>query len=100
MAGTIFLPDGRDWDVRSGIFFWALDTLAEQVQDQDLASWLRELSENNVGLLDVKQLSKAQQQDFAISAQRLPSLARTALPEAGESFYDRMEELAALVAES
>ncbi|GAA3619933.1 hypothetical protein GCM10022223_41000 [Kineosporia mesophila] len=100
MAGTIFLPDGRGWDARSGIFFWTLDTLAEQVQDPDLATWLQELSENNVGLLDVKQLSEAQQQDFVIAARKLPALARTVLPEAGESFYSQMEELAALLAET
>ena len=81
MAGTVFTADGRDWGISSGIFYWVIDALAEQVRDPDLADRLREISEYNLGSLSLAKFPEAQQQELASAIRGLPDTARRELPE-------------------
>ncbi len=87
MAGDIYLADGRSWGARSSVFYWAIETLSEQVNDPELAAQLREISDENLGLLDVADLSPARQQDFIAAVRRLPDIARATLPQSDGRVY-------------
>lgn len=99
MAGDIVLPDGRAWLASSWNFYWVVETLAEEVPDEDLAAYLREISEEHVGILDLGALSDTQQQEIRTAAARLPEIARTTWnqPEENEPRISLIEELVTLL---
>lgn len=81
----------------SSIFYWVVDQLAEQVSEQGLADRLREVSAENLGWLALEDFAPAQQQELRQLLARLPSLARSRLPE-GEGkdrVLEQLEQLAA-----
>jgi hypothetical protein len=98
MAGMVFTADGRDWGSSSGIFYWVIDTLVEQVHDPDLAAQLREISEYNLGSLSLATLTEAQQHDLSSAIRALPDVARRELPQSSgrEAVITHISELAAL----
>ncbi len=84
MAGIVLAPDGRDWGVSSSVFYWAIDALSTRVQNPDLAAQLREISEYNLGSLNVGNLPDSQQQDLTTAVRKLPGVARAELPASSE----------------
>lgn len=96
MAGTVFLPGDRAWDVSSWDFYWAVETLAAHVRSEALAAHLNEISEYHLGILDVEKLPENQRQDLALTATRLPQMARAVMTD--DARIERIEELAALFA--
>ncbi len=102
MGGIGFAAGGQAWSVSSSIFYWAIDVLAEQVQDQVLAEQLREISTENLGSMDVEELPAEHLRDLSVTAARLPALARTTLPESDqrEVIIRQIEELADLLTRS
>jgi hypothetical protein len=84
MAGIVLTTDGRDWGVSSSAFYWAIDALAARVQNPDLATRLREISEYNLGSLNVGSLPDAEQHDLATAVRELPTIARAELPASSE----------------
>ena len=98
MAGIVFTADGRDWGISSGIFYWVIDTLADQVRDPQLAARLREISEYNLGSLNLGQLPEAEQAELAAAIRALPDIARRDLPESSgrEAVIAQINTLAAL----
>jgi hypothetical protein len=76
----VFPAAGLSWGMSSGIFYWVIDTLADQVIDPALAARLREISEYNLGSLNVTSFSQAHQQELAAAIRSLPGIARRGLP--------------------
>lgn len=99
MAGMIFAPDGRDWGVSSAVFYWVVDALAARVQNTELAERLREISQYNLGSLNVGTLPDAEQQDLVTAVRGLPSIAQAELPESSEraAVLTQIGELVALL---
>ena len=102
MAGIVLAPDGRDWGVSSSVFYWAVNSLAARVQNPDLAARLREISEYNLGSLNVGNLPDAEQHDLTSAVRELPAIARAELPASSEreAVVTQIGELAALFAAS
>lgn len=101
MAGVVFLPGGRDWSASSSVFYWALDALAACAEDADLVRTLREISDHNLGALDVEDLPAPQRAELTGLLQRLPAIGRTQLPETGAKagVVAQLVELAVLCGE-
>jgi hypothetical protein len=83
MAGLVLAPDGRDWGVSFSVFYWTVDALAAGFRPPDLAARLREISQYNLGSLNVGSLPDAQQHDLTIAVRDLPNIARNAIENAG-----------------
>ncbi len=100
MGGIVFVTDERRWSVSTSVFYWAIDALADLVQNQGLAAQLREVSEENLGSIDVEELSEVDRRDLGGAANRLPDVARATLPrsEEREVVIGQIERLAALLA--
>jgi hypothetical protein len=98
MAGTVFTADGRDWGISSAIFYWVIDALVDLVHSPDLAARLREISEYNLGSLDLGRLSEAEQAELAAAIRALPGVARRDLPESSgrDAVIAQITDLAAL----
>lgn len=98
MAGIVFISDGRNWSASSSVFYWAVDALAERARDDDLAERLREISEHNLGSLDLNHLSQDQRVELTALVRDLPAVARADLPESSEreAVIGRINELAGL----
>ena len=101
MAGGIRIrEDGRFWTIRSSIFSWIVDQLAEEVADADLAAELRQISEQNLGSLDVDRgHTPGQRQELRSALARLPQIGEAQLPETDgkAAVLAHLRELAALV---
>jgi len=102
MAGIVLAPDGRDWGVSSSVFYWAINALATRVRNPDLATRLREISEYNLGSLNVGSLPDTEQQDLTNAVRELPAIARAELPESSEreAIIIQISELARIFAHS
>jgi|SRR3954471_8412911 hypothetical protein len=102
MAGLVLAPDGRHWGVSSSVFYWTVDALAARVQTPDLAARLREISQHNLGSLNVGSLPDDQQHDLTIAVRDLPNIARAELPASPEreAVIAQIDGLAALLAHS
>jgi len=100
MAGIVFTADGRDWANSSGVFYWVIDALADRVQDAGLAGRLREISEYNLGSLNLGQLPVAEQAELVTAIRTLPDHARRDLPESSgrDAVIAQIADLAALFA--
>jgi hypothetical protein len=98
MAGTVFLPDGRDWNASSSVFYWMVDRLA-QAASEPLAGALREVSVNNLGCLDLEDLPADQLAELTELVRDLPAVARLELPDTAdrEVIAGQLAELAGLV---
>lgn len=98
MAGTAKL--GRhSWSTSSHVFYWVVDTLAEQATDAGLVDYLRGISTDNVGWLDADEVSPLAREELMVLVGRLPVLARELLPDSGEgrtAVIDQVDELAAM----
>ena len=102
MAGMIFLADGRDWSASSSIFYWLLDTLAERAGDTKLADRLREISENNLGSIDLSSLDDVDVKEFIELAIGAPQFAREDLPDTPhrDAIVSLIESLASMFGEN
>jgi hypothetical protein len=98
VAGSLFLPDGREWHSSSSAFLWVLDAVATRATDPGLAAHLRQLFDFNVGFVGVDDLPENQRAEFVALLGQLPTVARS-IP-ADEpyraSFIAQMDELAKL----
>lgn len=102
MAGLVFLPDGREWNASSSVFYWALDALAQRAEHPGLVRGLREVADNNLGALDLEVMPADQLAELTGLAQRLPEVGRTELPDtsARDEIVSQLAELAELLAHS
>lgn len=98
MAGTVFLEDGRDWSTSSSIFYWTLDALADRASEP-LAEILREISEYNLGMLSLDDLTPEQRTELVGLVAELPTTARAELPQSDgrDAILAQLDELAALL---
>lgn len=96
MAGAVFLGSGGTWTTSSGIFYWVVGTLAGLVTDPALASRLGEISEHNLGSIDLEDLDETQRGDLLAAIAALPDAAAVRLPESGgrEAVLAQIAELA------
>jgi hypothetical protein len=81
MAGYFRTIDGPGWSIRSSVFYWIMDTMAEHSLSAELSARLREISEFNLGLINLAELSPAELDEFTSLAQRAPQIARDELPD-------------------
>ena len=100
MAGTIFLLDDRGWSNRSSVFYWVMDTMADHTENSDLSSRLQEISEFNLGSLDLASLSEAELEDFVSLAREMPRFARDELPDTPyrDAFVEHIVDFAQTIA--
>lgn len=81
-GGIRFRHDERFWTTRSGIFYWIVEELAEEVSDPELAAGLREISEHNLGSLDLSEGYRPDQlEELRAAIARLPQIGEARLPE-------------------
>ncbi len=101
MAGLVLLPDGREWNASSSVFYWTLEALAQRAEHPGLVRGLREVADNNLGALDLEEMPADQLAELVRLAQRLPDVGRTELPDtsAREEIVSQLTELAELLAE-
>ena len=99
MAGLVQV-DGTSWTASSGLFYWVVDTVAEQVQDPATASSLRQVSEHNLGWLDPDDFGEEGSRQVRVALAALPGVAERELPDsaAREEVLQRVRDLAALAA--
>lgn len=100
MAGTILLTDDDTWSVASWAFYWVLDTLVEHVADDELVRQLREIEQENIGMLGLHDFAPEQQQrilDF-LRNDIVPEAERNLLPDDPnrERAIDVIRELATM----
>jgi hypothetical protein len=62
MSGTIVLGAGADWSASSGLFYWVIGYLADNVADESTGDTLRLIDEQNFGWLTMADLSEAGRQ--------------------------------------
>jgi hypothetical protein len=62
MSGTFVLGD-RTWSASSGVYYWVVDYLAEQVTDGDIAEQLKAVSTHGFRTFDLGDLTLAQRQE-------------------------------------
>lgn len=100
MAGLVFLPDGRDWNASSSVFYWMLDTLAARAQDPALVAELREVSDNNLGALDLEDMPPARLAELTALIDQLPAIGTAELPDtpARPVIVEQFVELAQMLA--
>lgn len=97
MAGTLEVG-GRRWSASSGVFYWVVDETAHRVGDESAAATLREVSEHNLGWLDVGSLEAAARRAVLDTLAGLPEVAERELPQspARDDVLAQVRELAAL----
>jgi hypothetical protein len=71
MAGLVWITATEYWSVSSWLFDWALETLARDVSDPELAAHMADITENHLGMLDVSALPPEQADDLATTATNL-----------------------------
>ena len=82
----------------SSIFYWVVDAAADRVADGGAAAVLREVSEHNLGWLDIDDLPTSARKALLHTLVELPDVARRELPSspARQHVISQVEELAAL----
>ena len=82
----------------SSIFYWVLDAAADRVADGGAAAVLREVSEHNLGWLDVDDLPTSVRKALLHTLAELPDVARRELPSspARQHVISQIQELAVL----
>ena len=82
----------------SSIFYWVVDAAADRVPDGGAAAVLREVSEHNLGWLDVDDLPTSARKALLHTLAALPDVARRELPSspARQHVISRVQELAVL----
>jgi hypothetical protein len=97
VAGTLEVG-GQRWSAPSGVFYWVVDEAAERVDDPGAAAVLREVSEHNLGWLDVTGLDPRARRAVLDALLRLPEVAERDLPRspARDDVIAQVRELAAL----
>lgn len=100
MAGALFLGPELTWSTSSGIFYWVVDTLAAVVTDETLAQRLREVSEYNLGAVDLEKLDARERAELMRAIARLTEVAERTLPESEgrAGVLAQIADLAALAA--
>ena len=88
MAGSIALPDGTLWSASSWVFYWVIDTLADELDDPELAARVRSISEHNLGWLDPGDFSAEDRARVVAVLRSMPELAiRRMAPSEGRDAY-------------
>lgn len=100
MSG-LFAYSNRDeaaWMIRNSVFYWMLDRLSQDASER-LSSKLREISDNNLGVLWLDELARSEVGELSRLLRELPGIARRELPVTPqrEGIALRFEELSALV---
>lgn len=82
MIGGIRVRAGERWSTSLGVFSWIIDQLAEEVSDEELAAELREISEHDLGTLDLGRVYPSHRREELCSViARLPQIAEVELPD-------------------
>lgn len=97
MAGTIFTLKGELWSVNSNEFYYAIDTIAGEVTLPALAAKLREIDDEHLGMLDLRDFSVSErEQMLTVICTSLVSTAQRELPTAAPERIARLRELVTL----
>ena len=102
MSGTFFLPDGELWSASSSVFYWMVDAMAEHALIPELAARLREISDENLGSLEINDFPTSNRTELVALIRDLPSIARAELPltEHRDAVINKVESLARALAGS
>lgn len=100
MVGTMDVG-GRRWTAPSSIFYWVVDTAADRVTDPETVHVLREVSDLNLGWLDLDGLPPTARRSLLEVLVGLRSVARVELPAspARADVLRQVQELAGIAAE-
>lgn len=100
MSGLVAysIDDSESWMIRNSIFYWMLDRLSDDASES-LAPKLREVSDNNLGVLWLDELDESELRELSRLAHGLPTIARRELPDTSqrEGIALRCEELATFI---
>lgn len=96
----VFVSETSDWGVSSSVFYWVVEALADAVPSPELASRLREVSEDNLGSFGLADFPPDQQAELRAAIAELPGVADRTLPASDErdAVLGQIRELADLVA--
>lgn len=98
MAGTIVVCEGQRWSAASWLFDWVVDFLAIAVDNFTLSERLRGVIQENIGWLDLPDLSASERQDILriVRLELLPA-AQNALPASVPNYEATLVHLESLV---
>lgn len=100
MVGTMDVGSRR-WTAPSSIFYWVVDTAADRVPDLETVDVLREVSDLNLGWLDLDGVPPTARRSLLEVLVGLPSVAQVELPAspARADVLRQVQELARIAAE-